>query len=67
MMTTDTFSKVATQTVKTQNGDVQIVGIAKGAGMIQPDMATLLSFVFTDAKVAPELCRKSPRAAPIKA
>jgi glutamate N-acetyltransferase/amino-acid N-acetyltransferase len=58
IMTTDTFPKVAAQTVKMQDSEVQIVGIAKGAGMIAPDMATLLSFVFTDAKFAPALLQK---------
>jgi glutamate N-acetyltransferase / amino-acid N-acetyltransferase len=52
IMTTDTFPKLAT--VKTSIGktSVTINGIAKGAGMIAPDMATLLSFVFTDAPIA---------------
>ncbi len=52
IMTTDTFPKVATQTVKLGDADVTINGIAKGAGMIAPDMATMLSFVFTDAPVS---------------
>src|SRR5436305_9131892 len=47
--TTDTFPKVATATVKLGKTNVTINGMAKGAGMIAPDMATLLSFVFTDA------------------
>jgi glutamate N-acetyltransferase/amino-acid N-acetyltransferase len=52
IMTTDTFPKVATATAKIGKTTVTIGGIAKGAGMIAPDMATMLSFVFTDAPVA---------------
>ncbi|AWM10823.1 bifunctional glutamate N-acetyltransferase/amino-acid acetyltransferase ArgJ [Bradyrhizobium symbiodeficiens] len=53
IMTTDTFPKVATATVKLGKARVTINGMAKGAGMIAPDMATMLSFVFTDAPIAP--------------
>ena len=49
IMTTDTFPKVATAEAKIGRAKVTINGIAKGAGMIAPDMATMLSFVFTDA------------------
>jgi glutamate N-acetyltransferase/amino-acid N-acetyltransferase len=49
IMTTDTFPKVATRTAEIGGVPVTINGIAKGAGMIAPDMATMLSFVFTDA------------------
>ncbi|MEW9805579.1 bifunctional glutamate N-acetyltransferase/amino-acid acetyltransferase ArgJ [Mesorhizobium sp. ZMM04-5] len=52
IMTTDTFPKVATVTVRLGDVDVTINGIAKGAGMIAPDMATMLSFVATDAPIA---------------
>jgi glutamate N-acetyltransferase/amino-acid N-acetyltransferase len=52
IMTTDTFPKVATATVKLGKAKVTINGMAKGAGMIAPDMATMLSFVFTDAPIA---------------
>src|SRR3954464_1110955 len=52
IMTTDTFPKLATATVKLGKANVTISGIAKGAGMIAPDMATMLSFVFTDAPIA---------------
>jgi glutamate N-acetyltransferase/amino-acid N-acetyltransferase len=52
IMTTDTFPKVATAQVKLGDATVTINGIAKGAGMIAPDMATMLSFVFTDAPIA---------------
>ncbi|MBP1180509.1 bifunctional glutamate N-acetyltransferase/amino-acid acetyltransferase ArgJ [Methylobacterium sp. PvR107] len=49
IMTTDTFPKLATRTAEIDGVGVTINGIAKGAGMIAPDMATMLSFVFTDA------------------
>ncbi len=52
IMTTDTFPKLAMATVSIDGVDVTIAGIAKGAGMIAPDMATMLSFVFTDAAIA---------------
>ena len=53
IMTTDTYPKIATARVKLGDGEVIINGIAKGAGMIAPDMATMLAYVFTDADVAP--------------
>jgi glutamate N-acetyltransferase / amino-acid N-acetyltransferase len=53
IMTTDTYPKIATQRVKLGDADVVINGIAKGAGMIAPDMATMLAYVFTDAPIAP--------------
>jgi glutamate N-acetyltransferase/amino-acid N-acetyltransferase len=52
IMTTDTFPKVATATAKLGRATVTINGIAKGAGMIAPDMATMLAFVFTDAPLS---------------
>src|SRR3954471_14701177 len=52
IMTTDTFPKVATAYAKLGKATVTICGIAKGAGMIAPDMATMLSFVFTDAPIS---------------
>jgi glutamate N-acetyltransferase/amino-acid N-acetyltransferase len=52
IMTTDTFPKVATATARIGKATVTINGIAKGAGMIAPDMATMLSFVFTDAALS---------------
>ena len=52
IMTTDTFPKVATASVKLGKAKVTINGMAKGAGMIAPDMATMLSFVFTDAPLS---------------
>lgn len=52
IMTTDTFPKVSSTTVEIDGIEVTIAGMAKGAGMIAPDMATMLSFVFTDAPIA---------------
>ncbi len=52
IMTTDTFAKVATATVKLGKAKVRINGMAKGAGMIAPDMATMLAFIFTDASLS---------------
>jgi glutamate N-acetyltransferase/amino-acid N-acetyltransferase len=52
IMTTDTFPKIATSRVQVGGVEVVVNGIAKGAGMIAPDMATMLSFVFTDAAIA---------------
>ena len=54
IMTTDTFPKGASKKVKIGEVEVTISGIAKGAGMIAPDMATMLSFVFTDAAIGAE-------------
>jgi glutamate N-acetyltransferase/amino-acid N-acetyltransferase len=51
IMTTDTYPKLATATARIDDHRVTINGIAKGSGMIAPDMATMLSFVFTDASL----------------
>jgi len=51
IMTTDTFPKLATRTAAIDGCKVTINGIAKGSGMIAPDMATMLAFVFTDARL----------------
>jgi glutamate N-acetyltransferase/amino-acid N-acetyltransferase len=51
IMTTDTFPKGATRTAEIEGRTIRIAGIAKGSGMIAPDMATMLSFIFTDAAV----------------
>jgi glutamate N-acetyltransferase / amino-acid N-acetyltransferase len=51
IMTTDTYPKLATATAEIAGRTVRINGIAKGSGMIAPDMATLLAFLFTDAKL----------------
>jgi len=58
IMTTDTFPKVATAQARIGKTTVTINGIAKGAGMIAPDMATMLSFVFTDAPIAASALQK---------
>ncbi|KAF0177758.1 MAG: glutamate N-acetyltransferase / amino-acid N-acetyltransferase [Alphaproteobacteria bacterium] len=52
IMTTDTFPKGAGATAKIDGVKVSISGIAKGSGMIAPDMATMLAFVFTDAAIS---------------
>ncbi len=51
IMTTDTFPKASTRIASIGGAEVRITGIAKGSGMIAPDMATMLCFVFTDAKI----------------
>ncbi|MCI0466167.1 MAG: bifunctional glutamate N-acetyltransferase/amino-acid acetyltransferase ArgJ [Beijerinckiaceae bacterium] len=52
IMTTDTFPKIATARAALGGIEVTLTGMAKGAGMIAPDMATMLAFVFTDAPIA---------------
>lgn len=52
MMTTDTFPKGAGAVVQGDGGMINIAGIAKGSGMIAPDMATMLVYIFTDAKIS---------------
>ncbi len=52
IMTTDTVPKATSRRVRLGAGEVTVTGIAKGAGMIRPDMATMLGFVATDAKVS---------------
>lgn len=58
IMTTDTFPKLATREIIIDGTPVTINGIAKGSGMIAPDMATMLAFVFTDAKIAAPLLQQ---------
>src|SRR5579863_5848984 len=58
IMTTDTFPKGAAAMVRMGSHAVTICGFAKGAGMIAPDMGTMLSFIFTDAPIAPAVLRK---------
>ncbi len=53
IMTTDTFPKGASAVIEGDGGPIHISGIAKGSGMIAPDMATMLVYIFTDAKIAP--------------
>jgi glutamate N-acetyltransferase/amino-acid N-acetyltransferase len=57
IMTTDTFPKQSSRRIRLAGHDVTIAGIAKGSGMIEPDMATMLAFLVTDAKVAPAFLR----------
>ena len=54
IMTTDTYPKLATRTARIGGVDVTINGFCKGAGMIAPDMATMLAFIFTDAAIGSE-------------
>jgi glutamate N-acetyltransferase/amino-acid N-acetyltransferase len=63
ILTTDTFPKASVRTARIGDAEVTICGIAKGSGMIAPDMATMLGFLFTDAKIpAPVLQRMLTRA-----
>jgi len=55
ILTTDTFPKGATASASINGTSVNIVGIAKGSGMISPDMSTMLSFIFTDAAIGSEV------------
>jgi glutamate N-acetyltransferase/amino-acid N-acetyltransferase len=55
IMTTDTLPKAASRRIEIGGKPVHVSGISKGAGMIRPDMATMLGFVATDAVIAPEL------------
>lgn len=63
ILTTDTFAKMATRTARIGDTDVTLSGIAKGSGMIAPDMATMLSFVFTDAEIAAPVLQSMTRRA----
>jgi glutamate N-acetyltransferase / amino-acid N-acetyltransferase len=58
IMTTDTFPKGASATVQGDGGVIHIAGIAKGSGMIAPDMATMLVYIFTDAKIPAEALQR---------
>ncbi len=58
IMTTDTFAKGASAAVEIDGKTVRIVGFAKGSGMIAPDMATMLVFIFTDAKIGQTALQK---------
>jgi glutamate N-acetyltransferase/amino-acid N-acetyltransferase len=63
IMTTDTTLKAATRRFDTSAGAVTLTGIAKGAGMIHPDMATLLVFIGTDARVPRDVLQQALRQA----
>tara|TARA_B110000503_G_scaffold24982_1_gene39424 strand:- start:259 stop:1473 length:1215 start_codon:yes stop_codon:yes gene_type:complete len=52
IMTTDTYAKGSTASVEINGKTIKISGIAKGSGMVAPDMATMLVYIFTDAKIA---------------
>ncbi|MGA1634867.1 MAG: bifunctional glutamate N-acetyltransferase/amino-acid acetyltransferase ArgJ [Gemmobacter sp.] len=58
IMTTDTFPKGAHAEVAVEGGTIRIAGIAKGSGMIAPDMATMLVYIFTDAAIAAPALQK---------
>ncbi len=58
IMTTDTFAKGASTVIEIAGKPVTITGISKGAGMIHPNMATMLGFVATDAKIVPALLQQ---------
>ena len=59
ILTTDTRPKGASRTLQLDGRDITLTGIAKGAGMIRPNMATMLAYVATDAAVAPDLLREA--------
>ena len=61
IMTTDPFPKEHAVTLHVAGGRVTVGGMAKGSGMIEPNMATMLGFVTTDAKVSPALLRRALR------
>lgn len=63
IMTTDTFPKIACRQGVADGTPYTIAGVAKGAGMIRPDMATMLSFIITDAAVDPAFLKDAFRAA----
>lgn len=55
ILTTDTYKKHASVTIRIEDRDITITGIAKGSGMIHPNMATMLSFIMTDANINQDL------------
>jgi glutamate N-acetyltransferase/amino-acid N-acetyltransferase len=57
-MTTDTQPKIAMEECSIGNSDVKIFGVAKGSGMIQPNMATTLAYIFTDADIPNDILKK---------
>ncbi len=58
IMTTDTQPKMAMETCQIGNSEIKIFGIAKGSGMVQPNMATTLGYVFTDADLSNDILKK---------
>jgi len=63
IMTTDTFPKLAVASARVGGRPIAVAGIAKGSGMIEPDMATMLAFLLTDAAVTPAFLRSALRGA----
>ncbi|HEU4647349.1 MAG TPA: bifunctional glutamate N-acetyltransferase/amino-acid acetyltransferase ArgJ [Burkholderiales bacterium] len=63
IMTTDTVAKACSRTLRLSGGDAVVTGIAKGSGMIRPDMATMLGFVATDANVSKVALQRIAKAA----
>ncbi|HEY0337832.1 MAG TPA: bifunctional glutamate N-acetyltransferase/amino-acid acetyltransferase ArgJ [Burkholderiales bacterium] len=59
IMTTDTVPKGASDRYKVGNAQITVTGIAKGAGMIKPNMATMLGYVATDARISPQLLQRT--------
>ncbi|WCR15154.1 bifunctional glutamate N-acetyltransferase/amino-acid acetyltransferase ArgJ [Paracoccus seriniphilus] len=59
IMTTDTFPKGASASLSVGGGEIHIAGIAKGSGMIAPDMATMLVYIFTDARIEAGLLQQA--------
>lgn len=66
IMTTDTVRKIAERTALIDGKSVKLVGMAKGAGMIMPNMATMLSFILTDARIDHDLLQSTLRKAVAK-
>lgn len=58
IMTTDTLPKAASRRVRIGNSEITLTGISKGAGMIHPNMATMLGYIATDARVSQALLQK---------
>lgn len=58
MMTTDTVPKIAMRTIQAGGREIRLLGLAKGAGMISPQMATMLAVVLTDAALDPETAQQ---------
>jgi len=58
IMTTDTMPKGASRRIDVEGRPVTVTGIAKGSGMIRPDMATMLAFIATDAAIAPDVLHR---------
>ena len=63
IMTTDKFRKISTRIFKVGGKKVKIMGVAKGAGMIKPEMATMLSYIMTDAAISKAALKKALAAA----